>query len=94
MAAAALDNWMDEAHPIRSNRVCATAAPLPHNSGLTCIKAPGIQSMDAQGVAVAHATRPQIPGPGIPGFGIRRAIRYGAIEAKTTISDAKREAKA
>lgn len=94
MAATALDNWMDEAHPTRSTRVCATKAPLPHNSGLTCIKAPGMQSGDAQGVAVAHASRPQIPVIGIPGFGIRRAIRYGAIDAKTTISDAKREAKA
>lgn len=94
MAAAALDNWMDKVRLIPSAQVCATKAPLPYNSGLTCIKAPGMQSGDAGDVAVAHATAPQIRVIGIPGFGIRHAIRYGALNVKTTISDAKREAKA
>ncbi|MBO9448719.1 hypothetical protein J7426_00510 [Tropicibacter sp. R16_0] len=65
---------------------CALSS-LAENFGLTCIKAPFIQSGEADDVAAAHVANDQMNAAQIRGFGIRRTIRYGALEA-TNLSGA------
>lgn len=91
MTARPLHDAFDRAHfgsAVVPLSVCFCAQPnLAANFGLTCINAPFIQSGEADDVAAAHVANDQMNAAQIRGFGIRRTIRYGALEA-TNLSGA------
>ncbi|GAB5435524.1 hypothetical protein [Falsiruegeria mediterranea] len=91
MTARPLHDDIDRAHfgssvPYLRAYSCTKLNPAA-NSGLTSIKAPFIQSGKADDVAAAHVANDQMNAAQIRGFGFRRTIRYGALEA-TNLSGA------